>query len=64
MTIKFTKEIEITGEIWFKIFANDTCIKCSKDETEARNTYQTIIENAHKGFPIVETLASQEIPNL
>lgn len=64
MTIKFTKEIEITGEIWYKIFANDTCLKCFRDETEAKKMYLTIVENADKGFPIVDVLASQEFPNL
>ena len=64
MKVKFVKQIGITGEIWFNIWINDNCIKCFRDENEARNLYQTIIENADKGFPITEVLASQEIPNV
>lgn len=64
MTIKFVKKIEITGEVWYNIFANDSCIKSFRDENEAKKMYLTIIENADKGWPIVEILASQEFPNL
>lgn len=66
MTIKFTKTIEISGEVWFRIYANDSCIRSfmEHDQEIAKEFYQTLITNAEKGFPITEVLASQEIPNI
>lgn len=66
MTIKFTKTIEITGEVWFRIYANDSCIRSfmERDQQEAKEFYQRLITNATQGFPITEVLASQEVPNL
>jgi len=66
MTIKFTKTIELSGDVWFRIYANDSCVRAfmESDEMKAQDFYNTLIANAEKGFPITEVLASQEIPNL
>lgn len=65
MVLKFTKTIQISGDVWFHIYANDSCIRAfmERDQEAAKAFYETLITNAEKGFPITEVLASVEIPN-
>lgn len=69
MTIKFEKETELSGDTYYRIYVDGTCIKSFLSEggdnptvaTVAKNFYTQVIERAKSGKPIKETLAEETI---
>lgn len=67
MTIKFTKTIEITGERFYRIYADNSCLKSFLETPDndakslAATFYQNCIKAARENYPITETLAEETI---
>lgn len=56
MTVKFTKEIEATGDVWYKIYIDGEIKATKRDQLEARRIYETIVMNAQSGMMGEETI--------
>lgn len=59
--VKFIKSIELSGEIWYKIFSDVVCLKASQDMNEAKAFYDNLVIALEKGYPVSEVLAEREI---
>jgi hypothetical protein len=62
MTIKFEKQIDLLGEVWYYIRLNDTSIKATQDENVAKEFYKEIIQRAKEGYPKTELIEFFTIP--
>lgn len=61
MTIKFAKETEVTGAIWYKVYVDNTIVVAKRDGREARNIYLDMVKNAQNGLPHEETIEETTI---
>ena len=71
MIIKLEKTEELNGEIWFRVWADNDCLKSFCDqyqayleqdsEKDATAFYNSVIERNKNGFPKKETILSHTI---
>lgn len=56
MTIKFAKEIEISGDVWYKVYVDNEIKIAKRTEEEAKKIYLEMVKNAQNGLPREETI--------
>lgn len=56
MTIKFEKEMELSGRTWYKVLINGTTEFASEDSEKAKEYYLNVIQRAKDGYPKKETI--------
>jgi hypothetical protein len=63
MEIKLIKTHELTGKIWFKLFAGNSCLECFHEDQEqqAKDAFESAVALQKLGLPKEETILSQTV---
>lgn len=62
--IKLIKHEALNGQVWYRVYVNDSCDESFSDPVKANEYYNKIVQRKNEGFPKSEMILKAEIPDI